>query len=400
MEVLSLTDLNLFHRKALVRVEFNVPINEDGSIADLMRISESIPTLRFLIEKEAKIILLSHLGKPHGKWEKKYSLKPLQKVLSEIMGQEVFFAEDVLSQDTKAKVEKLKPRDILLLENLRFYPGEENPDLDPSFAQTLASYGDLYINDAFGGCHRRHSSFTILPKAFPNASAAGFLVEKEIQALKPICTHPTPPFHAIIGGAKISSKLNILQTLLDKVQALYIGGGMAFTFLKALGHSIGKSLLEPDLLPAARNLIEQCEQRGVELFLPQDIIIADSFTPNAHKKMVDIHTEAIPENWQGMDIGPETLMQWEKSLAKAKTIFWNGPVGVFEWEPFAKGTFSLAHFLSKLPSYRIIGGGDSASAIHKLGIDKKFTYISTGGGASLEFLEHGTLPAIEALTHK
>jgi phosphoglycerate kinase len=400
MAVLSLTDLNLFHKKALVRVEFNVPMNEDGSIADYMRISESIPTLRFLQEKEASIILLTHLGKPGGKRDIKYSLKPFQKILSELLGQEVLFAEDVLGNETKKQVQNLKPRQILLLENLRFYPAEEKPELDPSFAQTLASYGDVYINDAFGGCHRKHSSITELPKAFPKASAAGFLVEKEIQALNPLCSHPQKPFHAIIGGSKVSSKLNILQSLVEKVQALYIGGGMAFTFLKALGHSIGQSLLEPDLLPAARNLIEQCETKGIELFLPLDIVIADSFSANANKKLINTHNEIIPETWQGMDIGPQTLIEWEKSLSKAKTIFWNGPLGVFEWDSFSKGTFSLAKFLSKLSSYRVVGGGDSASAIHKLELDKKFTYISTGGGASLEFLENGTLPGIAALTQK
>ncbi|MBX9924430.1 MAG: phosphoglycerate kinase [Rhabdochlamydiaceae bacterium] len=400
MAVLSLTDLNLFHKKVLVRVELNVPLNEDGSIADLMRISESIPTLRFLLEKEASIVLLSHFGKPEGKRGKKYSLKPFQKVLSEMLGQEVLFEEDVLGKETKKRIENLKPKEILLLENLRFYPAEEHPEIDPSFAQTLASYGDIYINDAFGGCHRKHSSITSLPKAFPKAAAAGFLVEKEIQALRPLYSNPEQPFHAIIGGSKVSSKLKILESLIEKVQVLYIGGGMAFTFLKALGHSIGKSILEPDLLPAARSLIEQCEKKGITLFLPQDIVIADSFSAQATKKIINTNEKAVPENWQGMDIGPKTLIEWEKSLTKAKTIFWNGPVGVFEWAAFSKGTFSLAKFLSKLPSYRVVGGGDSASAIHQLGIDEKFTYISTGGGASLEFLEQGTLPGIAALTQK
>ncbi len=392
MPILSLTDLNFANKKALVRVDFNVPLNDDGSIADTLKISESLPTIQHILKQGGSVILISHLGN-------KQSLKPCQAALSKLLGRDVLFAEDCLREDTKKKVKNLKAGEVLLLENLRFYPAEEKPELDPSFAETLASYGDVYINDAFATCHRKHSSITSLPKKFPKASAAGFLLEKEINALSLLSTSPPRPFHAIVGGSKVSSKLGVLRSLLEKADALYIGGAMAFTFFKALGYRIGNSLFEPDLVPIAKNLMTECAQRKICLFLPEDILEADAFSNDSSKKIITISKEGIDDGWQGMDIGPKTITSWQHSLKEAASILWNGPVGVFELPAFSEGTFSLVKFLSSLSSCRIVGGGDSAAAVHQTGLNKNFTHISTGGGASLEFIEHGTLPGIEALTH-
>jgi phosphoglycerate kinase len=393
MSIHSLTDLTFTGKKALVRVDFNVPLKEDGSVADTLKISESLPTIQYILKQGGSVILLSHLGNP------KFSLKPCGTVLSKLLGGGVLFAQDCLGEETKKKVTNLKAGEVLLLENLRFYPAEEKPKLDPSFAETLASYGDIYINDAFATCHRNHSSITSLPKKFPGASAAGFLLEKEIKALSLLSTSPPRPFHAIVGGSKVSSKLGVLRSLLEKADALYIGGAMAFTFFKALGYCIGNSLFEPDLVPIAKDLINECAQRKICLFLPEDIVEADAFSNGASKKIITLSKEGIDAGWYGMDIGPKTLTSWEHSLKEAGSIFWNGPVGVFELPAFSEGTFSLVRFLSTLSSCRIVGGGDSAAAVHQTGLSKNFTHISTGGGASLEFIEHGTLPGIEALTH-
>ncbi len=397
MLIPSISDLNLSNKKALVRVDFNVPLNENGSITDPLRISESLSTIRFILKNGGSVILLSHLGRPDGVKNPKYTLKPCQLALSKLLNQEVFFAEDCLGKQTEKKIQELKPGQVILLENLRFYAAEENPDLDPSFAKKLASYGDLYINDAFAACHRNHSSITLLAKQFPHLAAAGFLLEKEIQSLTSLSKAPQQPFHAIIGGSKISSKLGVIRCLLEKIEALYIGGAMAFTFFKALGYPIGNSLFEPELVPVAKNLITDCLKKKIRLFLPEDIIESDSFSNSSSKKTVNISKEGIDTGWYGMDIGPKTFTRWQKSLENASSIFWNGPVGVFELPSFSEGTFSLVKFLSSLSSYRIVGGGDSAAAVHQLGLEKSFTHISTGGGASLEFIEHGNLPGIKAL---
>jgi phosphoglycerate kinase len=402
MGILSLSELKFAGKKALVRVDFNVPLSDDGSIADTLKISESLPTIRYILKQGGSVILFSHLGnldKSQNRKDSKFSLRPCGIALSKLLGQEVLFAEDCLGEETKKKVTDLKEGQVLLLENLRFYPAEEKPELDPSFAETLASYGDVYINDAFATCHRKHSSITCLPKKFLGAAAAGFLLEKEIKALSRLSTSPLRPFHAIVGGSKVSSKLGVLRSLLEKADALYIGGAMAFTFFKALGYRIGNSLFEPDLVPRATDLMNQCAKRKICLFLPEDILEADAFSNNASKKIITISKEGIDEGWQGMDIGPKTLTAWQHSLKEAGSIFWNGPVGVFELPAFSEGTFSLVKFLSSLSCCKIVGGGDSAAAVHQTGLNKKFTHMSTGGGASLEFIEHGTLPGIEALTH-
>lgn len=400
MQVLSISELDFYKKKAIVRVDFNVPMKEDGTIADLMRISESVPTIRYILDRGGSVILLSHLGNLEGSPEKKMnrSLRPCGEALSKLIGKEVLFAEDCLGETTKQQIEALKPGEVILLENLRLYEAEENPSKDPLFAKTLASYGDLYVNNAFGACHRKHSSIVSLPAFFPNSAAAGLLIEKEINALTLLCKNPPKPFHAIIGGSKISSKIGVIEALLTKVDALYIGGGMAFTFLKALGHPIGSSLCEPNFLQTAQTIIHRCFEKKIKLFLPEDAVAALSFSNDSPKKIVNTLKEGIDEGWRAMDIGPKTISSWQQSLQKASSIFWNGPLGVFEFSNFAEGTFSIIHFLSTLSSLRIVGGGDSAAAIHQLGLAQKFTHISTGGGASLTWIEKESLPGIEALT--
>ncbi|MBS0628272.1 MAG: phosphoglycerate kinase [Verrucomicrobia bacterium] len=393
MSYLSLKNLPLKNKKVLVRVDFNVPFNEKGEISDLTRIKESIPTINYIIQQGGCVILLSHLGRPKGIKEEKYTLKPCALALSSLMQHPVLFVNDCLGEKTQKQINSMQPGDILLLENLRFYPGEENPTIDPSFAKTLASYGDLYINDAFGASHRKHASTFTLPTFFPKKAAAGFLMTKELLALNKVITHPKPPFHVLIGGSKVSSKIGVLKALTHSMQALYIGGGMAFTFLAALKHEIGDSLYEPDQIEAAKKILDACKKQNIPLFLPSDFIVSNGIT----FKTIHI-SEGIEKGWKGMDIGPNTISCWEKELIKANSIFWNGPLGVFENPNFAKGTFQIAKFLASLSSERIIGGGDSIAAIERLHLQHQFTHLSTGGGACLEFLEKGTLPCIEILS--
>ncbi len=397
MDRTPLESLDCKNKKVLLRVDFNVPFDENKSITDATRIEESIPSIKFILKQGGSVILLSHRGRPDGKPNPKYSLKECGKKLSELLKLPVLFAEDCIGPETKRKIVALKPGQVLLLENLRFYAAEEKPDLDPTFISTLASYGDLYVNDAFGAAHRAHASIVPLAKAFSGKAASGMLLEKEIKALSPLCNCPQKPFHVIIGGAKISSKLGVLLKLIEKADALFIGGAMAFTFFKAKGIAIGESLYEPKLLDAAIDIMQRCMQKNIPLFLPTDVVISSEFSPNSLSKVVDIES-GIEKGWQGLDIGPKTIFLWEKELQKAHSIFWNGPMGVFEFPSFAEGTFQLAKFLSSLKCTRIIGGGDSVAAIDKLKLAKQFSHISTGGGASLEFLEQGSLPGIDALS--
>lgn len=393
MDYLSLKDLSFKDIKALVRVDFNVPLNSKGEITDITRIKACVPTIRYILEQGGSVILLSHLGRPDGKKNEKYTLKPCAHTLSTLLQYPVLFASDCLGKEALKQIDSLQPKEVLLLENLRFYPSEEQPDLDPSFAKTLASYGDVYVNDAFGTAHRKHSSTYSLPNFFPGKAVAGFLMEKEIQALSKFVNNPSTPFHVIIGGAKISSKIGVLKAVLNKAQAIYIGGAMAFTFLAAKGISIGDSIYEPGLIKEAQNFLKECKDKNISLFFPVDLIVSNGNS----SKIIDI-SQGIEKGWKGMDIGPKTLVLWTQELSKAKSIFWNGPVGVFEDPLFAKGTFHLAQFLSSLSSERIVGGGDSIAAIDQLHLADHFTHISTGGGASLEFLEYGTLPGIEILS--
>lgn len=400
MKPLSLSDLEVNHKKALVRVDFNVPMTPDSVITDDTRIQEVLPTIRYLLNQGASVILMSHLGRPKGKKDPKYSLAPIAQRLEKLLGCKVIFIADILSSEAEKICSQLRPKEVVLLENLRFYEAEENPEKDPSFAQKLASYGDVYVDDGFGAMHRAHSSVTEVPKYFPKKSAAGFLVEKELSYLSTLIENPKRDFYALIGGSKISTKMGVLISLLHKVDALFVGGAMAYTFFKAQGFDIGDSLYEEDQISPAKNILEACTKKKIPLHLPVDIVAAKEFNEKAEAKVFPIQDGGIAKGWQGMDIGPQTIQTWKPLLLKAKTLFWNGPLGVFEFKKFSKGTEAIAKILSENRGVTIVGGGDSLAAIQNFGLKEKFTHLSTGGGASLEFLEFGTLPGIEALTQK
>ncbi len=394
---LRIQDLDLKGKKVLVRVDFNVPLNPDGSISDDTRIRESLPTIRHILDKGGNPILMSHLGRPKSGWDPKLSLFPCAKALSQLLNVPVIMANNCIGKEVQTMADELKEGEILLLENLRFHPAEENPDSDPTFAKQLASLGDLYVNDAFGTAHRTHSSTATIAQYFPGKSAAGLLIQKELSFLGNLLTSPKRPFFAIIGGAKISSKIGILQALIEKVDGLFIGGAMAFSFVKALGVSIGNSLCEDDQVSTAAQLINTCKMKKIPLWLPQDFVAADSIHEKANCQFASI-TQGIPAGFQGVDIGPNTILQWRTELQKGATVFWNGPLGVFEIPYFATGTKKIAESLAQLKALTIIGGGDSVAAVTQMGLDKKFTHLSTGGGACLEFLEQGRLPGIDALS--
>jgi phosphoglycerate kinase len=393
---MNLKDLPVSGKKVLVRVDFNVPLSKEGKITDDTRIRAAVHTIKYLCKKGAAVILMSHLGRPGGVSTVEYSLYPCAIRLEELLRKPVFLTKDCIGSDAENKVKSLKPGEVLLLENLRFHKAEEKPDLDSEFAEKLASYGDFYINDAFGTAHRAHSSTAVIAQYFPGKRAAGLLLEKEISFLCKHFQEPSHPFYAIIGGAKICSKLGILTFLIEKVDALFIGGGMAYTFFKAKGIPIGDSLCEEDLLPKAKALLKAAESKKVPIFLPKDLVIADAFNPDAQVKTVEIG-HGVDPGWQGVDIGPVTCSQWANTLQNSKMIFWNGPLGIFEMNPFAAGTNSIAKTLANLNAITIIGGGDSVAAINNLGIADQFSHISTGGGASLEYIEFGHLPGIDAL---
>ena len=396
MPKLTVKDLPLAGKKVLIRVDYNVPLGKDGTIADETRIKESLPTIQKALQDGAAVILMSHLGRPQSKQDVQFSLGICAKKLSQLIAAPVLFATDCIGKDVDKMIQELKSGQVLLLENLRYYPAEENPALDPNFAKELAKGCDYYINDAFAAAHRPHSSIAMIEQYFPNRSAMGFLVEKELQFLEPLLKNPKHPFYLIIGGAKVSSKLGVLKSILKHVDSIFIGGGMALTFLKAQGIDIGASPIESHLLDEARFLLNEHQKK---IHLPIDLIIADQFRNDATYK---IHTlpEPIPAGWMGMDIGPKTVETWTQALQNASTIFWNGPLGVFEFPHFARGTEGIAKTLANLSATTIIGGGDSVAAIHTLKIEGKFTHLSTGGGASLEFLEKGHLPGIDALSDK
>ena len=392
---LSLKDLPVKGKRVLMRVDFNVPLSKEGKVTDDTRIREALPSIEHVLKSGGSLVLMSHLGRPDGKPNPKYSLAPCAEALSKLLKKPVLFAKDCIGEEAGKMAGALKPSEVLLLENLRFYAAEEEPEKDPLFAQKLAKLGDCYVNDAFGTAHRAHSSTCTITQYFPGKAAAGFLMEKEISFLEPLLKNPARPFYALIGGAKISTKIGVLHALLKKVDALFIGGGMSYTFMKAQGIEIGSSIVEEAHLETAKRLMGQ----KVPISLPRDLLIADGMSENAKTQVVPLR-QGIPAGWQGVDIGPETVKTWTTEFAKAKTFFWNGPVGVFEIAPFAKGTQAIASALAKLHSVRIVGGGDSASAINQLNLAKSFTHLSTGGGAALEFIEHGKLPGIEALTTK
>lgn len=389
MTKLTLKDLSLAGKRVLMRVDFNVPM-ENGKITDDSRIRASLPSIRYVLDQGASLILMSHLGRPKGK-DLSASLKPCAERLSELLKKRVTMAPDCVGPEVEQLASALQPGQVLLLENLRFHPGEEAPEKDPKFVEGLAKLGDCYINDAFGTAHRAHASTAVIAKYFPGKAAMGFLIEKELEELSPLVKGPKRPFFAIIGGAKISSKIGVIKSLLNSVDGLFIGGAMAFTFLKAKGIEIGASPCEDPKtiqdLPLGK------------IHLPLDLVVADAFSNDANKKIVSAN-EGIPSGWQGMDIGPKTMAAWSAQLQTGATIFWNGPLGVFEMANFATGTRKIAETLAHSNAKTIIGGGDSVAAIEQMGLADRFSHLSTGGGASLELIEFGHLPGIDALSNK
>lgn len=390
----TIKDVDLNGKRALIRVDFNVPLDESLNITDDLRIKAALPTIKYAIEKDAKVVLMSHLGRPDGKVIEKMSLRPVAKALEKLLGKNILFAKDCVGDDVKKAVSEMKKGDVLLLENLRFHPEEEAND--PKFAKELASLGDIFVNDAFGTAHRAHASTEGVTHYLP--SVAGFLLEKEMQYLGNSVDNPQRPFVAILGGAKVKDKIKVIDNLLNKVDALIIGGGMAYTFLKAEGKTIGSSKLDKDGFDTARAALDKAKKKNIPILLPIDHVVGDKFDANAEIQVVD---DNIPDGWMGLDIGPKTIKLFEDTLKSAKTIVWNGPLGVFEMDKFAKGTEDIAKYIAGLKDViSIIGGGDTAAAIAKFKVEGKMSHISTGGGASLEYLEGKGLPGIDALNDK
>lgn len=387
----TVKDIDLKGKKVLVRCDFNVPMDENQKITDNTRIVAAMPTIKYLLENNCAIILCSHLGRPKGEFKPEFSLKPVAKELANLLGKEIIMANDVIGEDAKAKASKLEQGQILLLENVRFH--KEETDNDSAFAKQLASMAEIYVSDAFGSTHRAHASTAGVAEFLPAVS--GFLIEKELQFLGNAIFNPERPFVAILGGAKVSDKIGVIDSLLEKVDTLMIGGGMAYTFFKAQGYEVGDSICELDKLDLAKDLMKKAEDKGVKLMLPVDTKIGKEYKPDTESKTVS-WTE-IPQGWEGFDIGEETIKQYIEELKKAKTVVWNGPLGLFEFDQFAVGTNRIAKALAEMDATTIIGGGDSSAAVKKIGLEDKMTHISTGGGASLEFLEGKALPGIECL---
>ncbi len=387
----TVKDIELTGKKVFVRCDFNVPMDENKNITDNRRVVAAVPTIKYLVEQNCKVILSSHLGRPKGEFKPEYSLAPVAVELSKQLGQEVLMAKDVIGESAKTLAANLQEGQVMLLENVRFH--KEETDNDPEFAKELASMAELFVNDAFGTAHRAHASTEGVSHYLPAVS--GFLIEKELNFLGDALNNPQRPFVAILGGAKVSDKIGVIDSLLEKVDTLMIGGGMAYTFFKAQGYEVGNSLCEPDKCDLALSLMEKAKAKGVKLILPVDTKIGKEFKPDTESKTV-AWTE-IPAEWEGFDIGEKTIEIFKEELKTAKTVVWNGPLGLFEFEQFAIGTNSIAHALAELNATTIIGGGDSAAAVEKAGLASKMTHISTGGGASLEFLEGKKLPGIECL---
>ena len=390
----TIKDIDLKGKKVLVRCDFNVPLDENQNITDNTRIVAALPTIKYLLENNCSVVLCSHLGRPKGEVKPEFSLKPVAKELSRLLDKEVIMAKDVVGEDATSKAKALQPGQILLLENVRFH--REETDNDPEFSKKLASMAEIFVNDAFGAAHRAHSSTVGVASYLPAVS--GLLIEKELQFLGNALNNPERPFVAILGGAKVSDKIGVIDSLLEKVDTLMIGGGMAYTFFKAQGYEVGNSICEVDKLDLAKEAMAKAKERGVKLMLPVDTKVGKEFKPDTESKTV-AWTE-IPEGWEGFDIGAKSIEMFTEEIKKAKTVVWNGPLGLFEFDQFAIGTNAIAKTLSEINATTIIGGGDSAAAVKKAGLQDKMTHISTGGGASLEFLEGKKLPGIECLQDK
>jgi phosphoglycerate kinase len=388
----SIENFQLEDKRVFLRLDLNVPRDDKGHITDDTRIRAALPTIRYAIDKGAKVILASHLGRPKGGPDPKYSLEPVAEYLTKALDKEIILVEEPRGHAPKALLAGLKPSQVILLENLRFDPGEEKNDRD--FAQALVSFSDIYINDAFGASHRAHASIVAMPELMEKRGI-GFLMKKEIEMLDTVRMNPSHPFLTILGGAKVSDKIDVIEVLMDKVDSMIIGGAMAYTFLAAKNISTGKSLVEKDKIKFAQELMQRAEARNKKILLPVDHRITQDIKDTKSLKVTE--GASIPEGWMGVDIGPKTAMEYAKEIAKAKTIFWNGPMGVFETPEFAQGTFAVARAISESKAISVVGGGDSAAAAQASGLADKFTHISTGGGASLEFLQGDKLPGIEAL---
>ncbi len=378
-------------RRVLVRDDFNVPLDDHGRVTDDLRVRAALPTLRHLVERDAKVICCSHLGRPKGRRVDKYSLAPVAGVLGERLGREVAFVDDVVGEAAKRAASGLTPGQVLLLQNLRFEPGEEAND--PGFAERLAGLAELYVDDAFGAAHRAHASVVGVAERLP--AYAGFLLASEVKELSRLLESPVSPFVAVLGGSKVSDKLAVLSSLLGRVDTLVVGGGMCFTFLAATGYGVGDSLFEQDQVDAVRDLLARAEREGKRIMLPTDLVVADAFAEDASRRTVP--ASAIEPGWRGLDIGPQTAAAFATAVNQAKTVFWNGPMGVFEWAPFAAGTRTVAEAVATTGAYTVVGGGDSAAALAQFGLADKVDHLSTGGGASLELLEGRTLPGVSVL---
>ena len=392
---MTLEDVDVSGKRVFVRVDYNVPLDEHGNIVDDVRIRETIPTINYLIDRGAKIILGSHLGRPKGERNPKYSLYPVAKRLERLLEKEVKFLPDCIGPDVEETVNSMKEGDVVLLENLRFHPGEEKND--PEFAKALASLADVYVIDAFGTCHRKHASMYGI-KDYIQPVVMGFLLERELKYFEKALVNPQRPVVAFLGGSKVSSKLGVITHLLDKVDKIFIGGAMAFTFLKAQGYDVGSSLVEEDMFDEALSVIEKAKQLGVKFYLPVDFICGQAVSEQT--PVIEVAWQEIPKGWMGLDIGHASTTLIKEILKDVQTIIWNGPMGVFELEKFKYGTFALAHAIAESPALSIAGGGDTDYAIHKAGVVDNISYISTGGGAFLELLEGKQLPCLEAITRK
>ena len=390
----SIKDIDVQGKRVFCRVDFNVPM-QDGKVTDDTRIRAALPTIQLLIEKGAKVILASHLGRPKGAVKEELRLTPVAARLSELLGKDVKKTDEAYGEAVQAEIGQMKDGDVLLLENVRFYPGEEKND--PELAKAFADLADVYVNDAFGAAHRAHASTEGIAKHIP--AVAGLLMEKELEVLGKALSNPERPFTAIIGGAKVKDKIGVIDNLLDKVDNLIIGGGLAYTFIKAQGYEIGQSLLEEDKIELAKSFMDKAKEKGVNFLMPVDAVIAQEFSPDTEAKVVDI--DAIPADWQALDIGPKTAELYEDTIKNSKLVIWNGPMGVFEFDKFAGGTKAVAEALANAENtYSVIGGGDSAAAVEKFDLADKMSHISTGGGASLEFMEGKELPGVVALNDK